>query len=125
VFNAISALGRARYGRMIQEPGIRDLMADVVRECVAVARAEGVPLEDAPVLFDAAMTLGEAMSAATSSMAQDLSLARPTENDALNGYVAQRAKALGLAAPANASLAALVRLLEAGVVSAGASTRTA
>lgn len=125
VFNAISALGRARYGRMIQDPGIRDLMAEVVRECVAVARAEGVPLEDATVLFEAAMTLGEAMSAATSSMAQDLSLGRPTENDALNGYVAQRAQALGLPAPANAALAALVRLLEAGVLAGGAPTRTA
>jgi 2-dehydropantoate 2-reductase len=125
VFNAISALGRARYGRMIQEPGIRALMADVVRECVAVARAEGVPLNDAEDLFRDAMRLGEAMSAATSSMAQDLSLGRPTENDALNGHVAQRAQALGIAAPANAALAALVRLLEAGVVNGGVPTRTA
>jgi 2-dehydropantoate 2-reductase len=112
VFNAISALGRSHYGRMIADPGIRALTRDVVDECVAVARADGVPLADPARLHAAAMTLGEAMAPATSSTAQDLAAGRSTEIDSLNGYVAARGAALGVATPVNRALHALVRLME-------------
>jgi len=45
-FNAISAVGRARYGRMARQPEIRDLMEAAVRESVSVARATGVELDE-------------------------------------------------------------------------------
>jgi 2-dehydropantoate 2-reductase len=112
VFNAISALGRSHYGRMIADPGIRALTRDVVDECVAVARADGVPLADAGELHASAMTLGRAMAPATSSTAQDLAAGRSTEIDSLNGYVAARGAALGVATPVNRALHALVRLME-------------
>ena len=44
-FNAISALGNARYGRMAGNPLVRSVMEAAVRETVAVARAEGVALD--------------------------------------------------------------------------------
>jgi 2-dehydropantoate 2-reductase len=112
-FNAISALGSgATYGRMLAEPAIRELMREVISECVSVGRAERVGIPEAEAQFDAAMRLGEAMRTATSSTAQDIDLGRPTEIDSLNGYVARRARALGLQAPVNQALAALVGLLE-------------
>ena len=49
---------------------------------------------------------------------EDLRAGRPTEIDALNGYVARRAEAQGVAAPVNRSLHTLVKLLEAGVTAA-------
>ena len=40
-YNALSALTRMPYGRMLRQPGVEEVMADVVAECVAVARAAG------------------------------------------------------------------------------------
>jgi 2-dehydropantoate 2-reductase len=45
-------------------------------------------------------------------MAQDIARGRPTEIDSLNGYVARRGAALGIATPASDTLVALVKLLE-------------
>ena len=112
VFNAMSAVGRSRYGPLVERADTRAVARDLVEECVAVASAEGVPLADADTLYQAAMKLGQAMAPATSSTEQDLSLGRPTEIDSLNGYVAARGEALGVATPANRALAAMVRLLD-------------
>jgi 2-dehydropantoate 2-reductase len=113
-YNAISALGRVRYGRILETAAARDLMAQVTREVVAIAAAEGVALD-----FDSMMAgvekLGAAMSGAFSSTAQDIGRGRRTEIDSLNGYVVQRAAELGIPAPANQALATLVNLLESSV----------
>lgn len=111
-FNAISALGRSRYGPMIDDPEVRALMRDAIGECVAVARAEGVTISDADRLYEDALRLGEAMREASSSTSQDLSRGRATEIDSLNGYVARRGQTLAVATPVNRALTTLVRLLE-------------
>ncbi len=113
VMNPVSALGRTRYGRMIEDAPTRGLIRAVIDECVAVARAEGIALPAPERLYDDVLRLGEAMREASSSTAQDLAAGRPTEIDALNGYVARRAQALGVPAPVNQALYALVGLLEA------------
>jgi len=115
-YNAISALGRSRYGAIIDDADVRALMRETIEECVAVARADGVPLADASAHYDAAMRLGEAMREASSSMEQDLANGRRTEIDSLNGYVVGRGAALGVTTPTNRVLTTLVRLLERSVV---------
>lgn len=45
VFNPISALGSSRYERLVGDPDTRELMREVIAECVAVARADGVALD--------------------------------------------------------------------------------
>lgn len=112
VFNAMSAVGRSRYGPLVERPDTRAVARDLVDECVAVAHAEGIAVADPDTLYDAAIKLGHAMAPATSSTEQDLSLGRPTEIDSLNGYVAARGEALGVATPVNRALAAMVRLLD-------------
>ena len=62
--------------------------------------------------MDAAMKLGDSMADATSSTEQDLSRRRPTEIDSLNGYVVRRGRELGIPTPVNATVSALVKLLE-------------
>jgi 2-dehydropantoate 2-reductase len=52
------------------------------------------------------------MPGQTSSTAQDLARGRPTEIDHLNGLVARRGAALGIATPLNRALWALVKQLE-------------
>lgn len=115
-YNAISALGRSRYGAIIDDADVRAMMRETIEECVAVARADGVPLADASAHYDAAMRLGEAMREASSSMEQDLANGRRTEIDSLNGYVVGRGAALGVTTPTNRVLTTLVRLLERSVV---------
>ena len=110
-YNAVCALSRLSYGPMIASPWSREVMPQVVEEAVAVARAEGVRV-DVDGLMARVWKIGEAMPAQISSTAQDIGLGKPTEIDALNGYVARRGEALGVPAPVNRTLHALVKLLE-------------
>jgi 2-dehydropantoate 2-reductase len=111
-YNAVCALSRLPYGQMIASPWSREVMPQVVEEAVAVARAEGVRL-DPDGLMARVWKIGEAMPTQFSSTAQDIGLGKPTEIDALNGYVARRGEALGVPAPVNRTLHALVKLREA------------
>ena len=112
-FNAVSALGRARYGRMARDAGTRALMEGTVRESVAVARAAGVALDERK-LIDAVWGVADALAQQYSSTAQDILRGKRTEIDALNGLVAARGAALGVDTPINRTLHALVKLREAG-----------
>jgi len=118
-FNAISALADARYGRMAADGSVRAVMEEAVQETVAVARADGVTL-DAGALVAATWALADAMAQQYSSTAQDIQRGKPTEIDALNGFVARRGDALGVATPVNRTLHALVKLRE-GAPAHGAS----
>ena len=112
-FNAVSALGRSRYGRMARDAATREIMESAVREVVAVARASGIALDEAEMVA-AVWRTAERLSTQYSSTAQDILRGKPTEIDMLNGYVADRGKALGIDTPINRTLHALVRLREAG-----------
>lgn len=112
-FNAISALGRSRYGRMAAHAPTRAIMEATVRESIAVARASGVVLDEADMLARVWQT-AEALATQYSSTAQDILREKPTEIDMLNGYVAERARALRIDAPVNRALHALVKLREGG-----------
>jgi 2-dehydropantoate 2-reductase len=78
---------------------------------VAVARADRVAI-DADELIAATWTLAAAMAEQFSSTAQDIERGKPTEIDALNGFVARRGAELGLSTPVNRTLHALVKLRE-------------
>jgi 2-dehydropantoate 2-reductase len=109
-YNAVSAIAQEPYGVNVQGEGIRDVMRDVVDECLAVAKAEGV---DVPGDVHATVAkLVESMPSQMSSTAQDLARGKRTEIDHLNGLIVRRGQALGIATPANRVLWALVKLLE-------------
>jgi 2-dehydropantoate 2-reductase len=113
--NAISALGRARYGQIAQNDDAKKLMEQIVDEVLAVARAARVALpgvDDRESGMAAAMELATQMAGAFSSTAQDLNRGRSTEIDALNGYVSRRGAELGIPAPVNHALFTLVKLAE-------------
>ena len=110
-YNALSAITRLPYGRMVQGEGIPAVMHDVVRECLAVAEASGVTVPG-----DLARTVPEiarTMPGQYSSTAQDLMRGKPTEIDHLNGYVVRKGAQLGVPTPVNRTLHSLVKLLEA------------
>jgi 2-dehydropantoate 2-reductase len=112
-FNAISALAQAPYARLAALPAIRELQESIVREVVALAQAEGIALQIEPSL-QAVERIARTMPAQLSSTAQDVARRKPSEIDHLNGFIARRGRELGVAVPVNQTLAALVKLVEAG-----------
>jgi len=109
-YNALSAITRMQYGRLVQMPGVTDAMTEAATEAAAVGRALGVALPelDMKPIFDIAVS----MAAQYSSTAQDLMRHKPTEIDYLNGYVVSQGAALGIPTPVNRVLVTLVRALE-------------
>lgn len=109
-YNALSAAGHMAYGDLIRQPGVEDVMEAVVAECEAVAAADGVAIPGDIRL--AVRRIAETMPRQHSSTAQDLMRGRPSEIDYLNGHIARRGKALGIATPANTALWVTTRLAE-------------
>lgn len=109
-YNAVSAIAQLPYGEAVQGDGVKDVMRDVVDECLAMAAAEGVQVPGDT--HNIVRKLVESMPGQYSSTAQDLARGKRTEIDHLNGLVVRRGEALGIATPANRVLWALVKLLE-------------
>jgi len=113
--NAISALGRAKYGQIAASEDARKLVAEIVDEVLAVARAANIHppgLEDPKAALAGAMKVAAQMSEALSSTAQDMLRHKRTEIDSLNGYISRRGAQLGVSAPVNHALFTLVKLAE-------------
>lgn len=117
-YNAISALAQAPYARLAALPEVAAIQREVVREVVALAQAEGIALQ-LDMSLQAMERIAVAMPAQLSSTAQDVARRKPTEIDHLNGFVARRARELGVDTPINRTLHALVKLVEAGYGSNG------
>jgi len=115
VYNPLSAITRLPYGEIVDSPGldVPRMMDDIVRECMAVARASGIRLPEGTA--EAVLPLARSMATQVSSTAQDLARGHRSEIDHLNGYVVRLGETLGVATPANRMLHTLVRLLEKSV----------
>jgi 2-dehydropantoate 2-reductase len=110
--NPLGALLGVPYGWLAQDPDARAIMDEVIDEAFAVAAAAGVRLRWPSAAAYREVFYGRLVPATAehrSSMLQDLERGRPTEIDALNGWVARRGAELGVAAPVNATLARLIR----------------
>jgi 2-dehydropantoate 2-reductase len=109
-YNAVSAIAQLPYGKTVVGDGVHDVMQDVVSECLAVAKAEGVQV--AGNVDSAVRLIAETMPTQFSSTAQDLARGKRSEIDYLNGLIVRRGEVLGIATPANRVLWSLVKLLE-------------
>jgi 2-dehydropantoate 2-reductase len=109
-YNAVCALTERPYGEMVAMPDVRAVMGQAGDEVVALAHRKGVMLD--PGSVEAALQRVTTMMTTMSSTAQDIMKGKPTEIDYLNGLIARESKALGMSAPINAMLAALVKLKE-------------
>jgi 2-dehydropantoate 2-reductase len=109
-YNALSAITQLPYGRLVKGEGVTVVMRDLVDECVAVAKADGVTI---PGDVDVAIRkIAETAAGQTASTAQDLARGKRSEIDHLNGLIVRRGEALGIATPANRLLHAIVKLIE-------------
>ena len=113
--NAISALGRVKYGQIAASDDARQVVKSLVEEVFAVATAAGIRLvgvEDASAAFAGAIKVATQMAGALSSTAQDMLRGKHTEIDSLNGYISRRGAELGVPTPVNHALYTMIRLLE-------------
>jgi 2-dehydropantoate 2-reductase len=113
--NAVSALGRAKYGQIAASADARKVVETTVQEVLAVAKAAGVRLpglEDPREALAGALKIATQMAEALSSTAQDMNRGKRTEIDSLNGYISRRGAELGAPTPVNHALYALVKLAE-------------
>jgi 2-dehydropantoate 2-reductase len=113
--NAVSALGRAKYGQIAGSADAWKVVEKAVYEVLAVAHAAGIQppgLEDPRAALEGALKIATQMAEAFSSTGQDLNRGKRTEIDSLNGYVSRRGTELGVPTPVNHALYALVKLAE-------------
>ena len=107
-----SALLRFCAPQLIQHQAMMELMRVLLGEVVAVARAQGIPLD-----FDErweAITglLGRLAPTAKGSMLQDVENQRVTEIDVINGAVVDAGKKFNVATPCNQTMVWMVKSLE-------------
>jgi 2-dehydropantoate 2-reductase len=131
VINPTTSLLACEVGGIV-DPRLNSLKRQIIDECLAVARADGVTFEDlsADLSAEARSAKVEAQGAKAedfvalidrvfagartiASMRQDLMKGRKTEIDHMNGAVAALGEKFGLACPVNAAMTTMIRYLEA------------
>lgn len=112
--NAIGALTGRTYGELVNSEESRRVILQLAEEGVrVVAAARGYTgARDGRHFFDSVVMPVVIPRAAThrSSMLQDVEAGRRTEIDYLNGAIARMGRRLGIEAPFNDTLSALVRV---------------
>ncbi|MBN9526972.1 MAG: 2-dehydropantoate 2-reductase [Alphaproteobacteria bacterium] len=112
-YSAPCALTGLTVGQVIDDPDIGPVSRAAAGEAWAVAKARGIRIDIAdPVAHVRAF--GARIPNARPSLAQDLERGRRGEIDMINGAVPREAAKVGIEAPVNATLTALVRQREAG-----------
>jgi len=116
-FSGTCALLEVTVGEVIADPAAWWVAARCAEEAFAVARARGISLDidDVPAYVRA---FGEKIRGARPSMLLDLLAGRRCEVDVINGAVPAAARELGLDAPVNETVTALVKAKEAAILAA-------
>ncbi|MGW4488272.1 2-dehydropantoate 2-reductase [Amycolatopsis sp. NPDC004368] len=107
-FNPLSALTRATMAQMCEHEDTRELVATMMTETLAIARAAGAnPQVSVEKRIDGAWRVGHHKT----SMLQDLEAGKPLEIDAIIGAVVELAGITGVPAPALRHVHAAIGLL--------------
>jgi 2-dehydropantoate 2-reductase len=105
--NALTVIHDCPNGKLLEIPEARDTLIAAVREGEHVARVLGIHIENDPV----DLTLGVCRTTASniSSMLQDTRKQKPTEIDAINGALVEKATQLSIDVPVNQLLVKKVK----------------
>jgi 2-dehydropantoate 2-reductase len=117
-----SALLRFYAGQLIEHEGTLNLMRGLLREAVAVARAQEIALDEEE-RWTAITGLLQRASGAKASMLQDVEKGNRTEIDVVNGAIVDAGRRLGIPTPYNDAMLWLVRSLEETYSKAARSTK--
>ena len=111
-YSGVCTLTGLTVGDVMADRDAAEVSAACAREAFAVARVKGIAVEiEDPVAYVRAF--GEKIPGARPSMLLDHLAKRRSEIDIINGAVPRVAAEVGLEAPVNATVAALVRAREA------------
>ena len=111
-YSGTAALTGLTVGAIIEDPDAWPIASGCAREAYQVARARNIRLDiDDPVAY--VRDFGAKIPDARPSMLLDHMSGRRSEIDAINGAIPPEALALGLEAPCNSLVSALVRAKEA------------
>jgi 2-dehydropantoate 2-reductase len=109
--NAPATLLRVRNGELPASESGRQLIHDIVEECLSIVRAK-----DLRLIFDdpeeRVVAVCEGTAPNINSMFQDILAGRKTEIDFINGALAREAAAAGVPAVVNRTLTLLIKSLE-------------
>ena len=108
VINPTTSLLNCEVGGIV-DPRLNGLKQQIIDECLAVAKADGVTFEDD---FVALIDKVFAGARTIASMRQDLMKGRMTEIDHMNGAVARLGHKLGIPCPVNAAMTTMIKYLE-------------
>ncbi len=114
--NPLTALLEVKNGRLLELPAARRLMADAVKEAVAVGQARGIRFLHSDMLA-AVEDVARRTGANVSSMLQDIRAQRRTEVDYINGAVVRAGDEQGVPTPVNATITNLVKAKQADYLS--------
>lgn len=109
--NAITALTGIKNGQLLDLASTVALSRAAVEEAIRVAEAQNIVVRQDAV--EHVLAVAKATGGNRSSMGQDVDNRRLTEIAAINGVVVCEAERLGLQAPVNRTLTALVETLQA------------
>jgi len=112
--NAFGALTRLRNGELLKNEGLKNLMDDVIKEAIQIAKLKNIKLTDkdfVTLAYDVARKTAENKN----SMLQDVLNGSPTEIDYINGRILTYANELGVKVPINELVTFLIKGLEASV----------
>ena len=108
--NAITALTAIKNGQLLELEITRKLSRMAVEEAIQIAGEMNIAVRDDAV--DHVYAVADATAANRSSMGQDVDNQRQTEIGTINGYIVHEARRLGVPAPVNETLTAVVQTLE-------------
>jgi 2-dehydropantoate 2-reductase len=108
--NAITALTAIKNGRILDLEITRELSRNAVEEAMKIAGKMNIKVREDAV--DHVYAVAEATAVNRSSMGQDVDNKRQTEIGTINGFIVRQAKRLGMQAPVNETLTALIETLQ-------------
>ena len=91
--NPVSALTRSTLAQMVRDPGVSEVIRNIMQEVEAVSRKLGMEL---PVSIDQRMAGAKKVGEHKTSMLQDLEAGRPMELEALVGSVVELGERVGV-----------------------------
>ena len=109
--NPLCALAGVRNGEMLHTP-LFDAAVGLLMEAEQVGRRQGVNLPSMDELVTTLVDVLDATAENRCSMLEDVRAGRPTEIDALNGFIVNLAEQQGLMATQNAQVTALIHALQ-------------
>ncbi len=104
--NALTALMDANIGLVVENKYAKDIAIHIVKEAIAVAKADGNTFFDEREILDMVFAIAEECADGHASMCQDMQNKRLTEVDAINGALVRAAKEYNLLPPYNAMITA-------------------